>query len=54
MKNMTQEFIADYVPPDDMEELMTRDDKDLEEILQIPLDDVHVSNIRNTKLSRRN
>ncbi|KAK3760541.1 hypothetical protein RRG08_022825 [Elysia crispata] len=43
MKNMTQEFIADYVPPDDMEELMTRDDKDLEEILQIPLDDVHAS-----------
>ncbi|GFR87828.1 hypothetical protein ElyMa_006086300 [Elysia marginata] len=43
MKNMTQEFIADFVPPDDMEDLMTRDDRDLEEILQIPLDDVHAS-----------
>ncbi|RUS79897.1 hypothetical protein EGW08_012335 [Elysia chlorotica] len=43
MKNMTKEFIYGYVPPEDMNGLMTRDDKDLEEILQIPLDDIHAS-----------
>ncbi|GFN96320.1 stereocilin [Plakobranchus ocellatus] len=43
MKNMSEEFIVGYVPPDDMEDLMTRNDHDLDDILQIPLDDVHAS-----------